>query len=112
MQCEVDPTLEITATTHATWYGAPAPLFCGPKTTYPFTGYWDHSYACNKAWANPPEYCDVYEGQKAGRFNNDSPYANRNGRTDVEGCCYWGRGVIQVRGGTLNFDKHIFVLFA
>ncbi|EJK55173.1 hypothetical protein THAOC_25123 [Thalassiosira oceanica] len=104
MQCQVDPTLQITATTHASWYGAPAPLFCGPKSTYPFTGVWDHSYECNKAWANPPEYCDVYEGQKAGRFKNDSPYANRNGRTDVEGCCYWGRGVIQTTG-VCNFGK-------
>ena len=23
MECEVDPTMEITAVTHATWYGAP-----------------------------------------------------------------------------------------
>ena len=29
---------------------------------------------------------------------------NANGRTDVEGCCYWGRGVIQTTG-ICNFGK-------
>jgi len=53
---------------------------------------------CNKPWANPPEYCDVYEGQKAGGFVNTSPVPSSSGRTDVEGCCFWGRGVIQTTG--------------
>ena len=39
----------------------------------------------NKGWANPPETCDVYEGQKAGRYDQSKPYANAAGRTDVEG---------------------------
>ena len=43
MQCEVDPNMSITATTHATWYGAPPPLFCGPKKEFPFVGYWDYN---------------------------------------------------------------------
>jgi hypothetical protein len=76
-------------------YGAPGPLFCGPKAKYPFTGFWDYSKECNKPWANPPEYCDVYEGQKAGGFDNSMAVPNSMGRTDVEGCCFWGRGVIQ-----------------
>jgi len=46
-------------------------------------------------------------GQKAGRYDNSVPVANRNGRTDVEGCCWWGRGVIQTTGicnyGRLNY---------
>lgn len=37
MECEVDPEMTITATTNAKWYGAPGPLYCGPKSLYPFT---------------------------------------------------------------------------
>ncbi|KAL7509036.1 hypothetical protein ACHAXN_008233 [Cyclotella atomus] len=106
-QCAVDPEMTITATTHASWYGAPPGLFCGPTSTYPFTGYWDYSHWCDNPWANPPEYCDVYEGQKAGGIDNTEAVANRAGRTDVEGCCWWGRGVIQTTGvcnyGKLNY---------
>jgi hypothetical protein len=104
MECPVNPNMKIKASTNAKWYGAPAPLFCGPKTDYPFTGYWDHSVECNKPWANPPAYCEEYEGQKAGAFNNNSPVPNSSGRTDVEGCCFWGRGVIQTTG-VCNFGK-------
>ena len=113
--------MTITATTNAKWWGAPAPLFCGPKELYEFTGSWDHSIACkcfwrtilniefvsqgyilsrlmipgDDQWANPPTSCDDYEGQKGGGFKNGSPSPNALGRTDVEGCCWWGRGVIQ-----------------
>lgn len=52
---------------------------------YSQTGYWDYAYECNNPWANPPESCDVYEGQKAGKEINDEPYPNAAGRTDVEG---------------------------
>ena len=89
MECPVDPNMSITAVTHAKWYGAHAPLYCGPKTDeQPFSGFWDYGYECNKGWANPPESCDVYEGQKAGKFDQSRPYANTAGRTDVEGCCW------------------------
>ena len=89
MECPVDPNMSITAVTHAKWYGAPAPLYCGPKTDeQPFSGFWDYGYECNKGWANPPESCDMYEGQKAGKFDQSRPYANTAGRTDVEGCCW------------------------
>ena len=99
MECPVDPNMSITAVTHAKWYGAPAPLYCGPKTNeQSHSGFWDYGYECNKGWANPPETCDVYEGQKAGKFDHSRPYANTAGRTDVEGCCWWGRGVIQTTG--------------
>lgn len=116
MACPVDPGMEIKATTNAKWYGAPAPLFCAPKSKMPFTGYvlhlivasvlpwvrqlifdahicryWDHSVECNKPWANPPEHCKEYKDQKAGAFNNSAPKANSSGRTDVEGCCFWGK---------------------
>ena len=38
MECPVDPNMEITAVTHAKWWGAPGPLMCGPKSKYPVTG--------------------------------------------------------------------------
>jgi len=111
MECKVDPNMKITATTHAKWYGAPAPMFCGSKKEYPFTGYWNYGLECNLAWVDPPKTCDVYEGQKAGGFDNTSPVANNSGRTDVEGCCWWGRGVIQTTG-ICNFGKLNYFLGA
>ena len=98
MECPVDPDMSIKAVTHAKWYGAPGPLFCGPKTEYPHVGIWDYTYHCDNVWADPPEYCTVYEGQKAGRYDNSEAVPNFAGRTDVEGCCWWGRGVIQTTG--------------
>jgi len=88
MECPVDPNMSIKATTNAGWWGAPAPLFCGPKSEYPHTGVWEMGYYCDNKWAIPPESCDDYPGQKSGRYDNSSPVANRGGRTDVEGCCW------------------------
>eukprot|EP00516_Mucochytrium_quahogii_P003204 CAMPEP_0203747564 /NCGR_PEP_ID=MMETSP0098-20131031/2675_1 /ASSEMBLY_ACC=CAM_ASM_000208 /TAXON_ID=96639 /ORGANISM=" , Strain NY0313808BC1" /LENGTH=538 /DNA_ID=CAMNT_0050636017 /DNA_START=131 /DNA_END=1743 /DNA_ORIENTATION=- len=108
MMCELDLEMEQNASTHATWYGAPKPLYCGPKTRYPTTGYWDHSAECNRPWASPPETCTEYPGQRAGKEVTTNPgYASVAGRVDVEGCCWWGRGVIQTTGrcniGKLNY---------
>ena len=75
-----------------TGYGAPGPLFCGPKSKYPFTGYWDYGYMCDFPWKNPPQFCEDYPGQKGGQAVNDEPVPNGGNRTDVEGCCWWGRG--------------------
>lgn len=83
MECPIDTQMEITATTHAAWYGAPPGLFCAPKTKLPVTGVWDQDYWCDNKWEG--ESCDVYEGQKSGRFDNDVGVANQAGRTDVEG---------------------------
>jgi len=104
MQCDVNPQMEMKAVTNAKWYGAPQPLYCGPKTKYPETGYWNFNAECNRPWANPPELCTAYPGQKAGKEVLSPAVANRNGRTDVEGCCWWGRGVIQTTG-ICNFGK-------
>ena len=154
MQCDVDLDMELTATTQASWYGAPGPLFCGPKVSavrlfgraastfgrqgsqcnaslvqIPVSGvsavrlfgraaptvgrqrsqcktcfcttcrYWDYSYTCDYSWKDPPEYCSDYPGQKGGRYVNEGDEGgiaggvpNASGRTDVEGCCWWGRG--------------------
>jgi hypothetical protein len=35
MACEVDSNMEQVAYTNAKWYGAPGPLYCGPKSKYP-----------------------------------------------------------------------------
>jgi len=57
--------------------------------------------------------CRDYEGIKAGGWNgcgaggcanSPAPVFHRAGRTDVEGCCWWGRGVIQTTG-ICNFGK-------
>ena len=94
MQCQVDPNMELKATTQASWYGAPGPLFCGPTSVYPTTGYWDYTYTCDYSWEDPPRYCTDYVGQKGGRYDNSEVVMNRNNRTDVMGCCWWGRGCV------------------
>mmetsp|Transcript_28712 Transcript_28712/g.60380 ORF Transcript_28712/g.60380 Transcript_28712/m.60380 type:complete len:514 (-) Transcript_28712:81-1622(-) len=101
--------MRLVAATNANWYSAPAPLFCEPKddSENGFTGYWDYTLVCNNPWADPPMTCSDYEGQQGGGFVNRAPMENRNGRSDVEGCCWWGRGVIQTTGpcnfGRLNY---------
>ena len=116
--CQVDPNMEIVGKTHAGWYGAPPPLFCAPSKN---TGYWD----AQSGWCDPKvtrtpfndkEYisamlngtedpCRFYSGQKAGNVNQTPSYNNsENPRNDVTGCCWWGRGVIQLTG-TCNIGK-------
>ncbi len=94
MQCDVDTDMALKATTQASWYGAPGPLFCGPTTLYPTTGYWDYTYTCDYSWEDPPRYCTDYPGQKGGRYDDSEATKNRNNRTDVMGCCWWGRGCV------------------
>jgi hypothetical protein len=129
MACEVDPEMELVASTNAKWYGAPGPMFCAPKSKVPKAPRWEHS----KGWCDPnqdypklegdaffanvngegSETCGVYEGQKAGGWelcngescpNAAAPVFGQEARTDVEGCCWWGRGVIQTTG-VCNFGK-------
>jgi hypothetical protein len=130
MACENDPEMEMVASTNAKWYGAPGPMFCAPKSKVPKAPRWDHS----QGWCNPAEeypkiegddfwaavtgnrgddQCGVYEGQKAGGWthcegagcaNAEAPIFGQPARTDVEGCCWWGRGVIQTTG-VCNFGK-------
>lgn len=118
MACPKDPTMQMTASTHAKWYGAPGPLFCAPKSALiaagvskdGTTGHWDYGSDCYPYPATQPGFlessadaflrpkCEVYAGQKAGGYVFD-------GSGDaVEGCCWWGRGVIQTTG-RCNFGK-------
>jgi len=139
MACDVDPNMEKRATTQAGWYGAPAALFCAPRSKVPKAPRWDYT----APWCAPPggwdhkppfsddvpldtyfEYvkgggsCKDYSGIKTGgwTFNGagctsgacpGSPaplFKKPQGRVDVEGCCWWGRGVIQTTG-VCNFGK-------
>lgn len=64
----------------------PPPFFCGPRMYFPSTGYYDAEYNV---------------------VRNQEPFANRAGRTDVQSCCFWGRGAAQIKGaclyGKLNY---------
>jgi hypothetical protein len=81
LECVVDQEMEIHGVTHARWVGAPPPMYCGNRPV----GYWDHT---------------------TGLEVNEPPFKNKAGRSDTIGCCWWGRGVLQVRGicsyGKLN----------
>lgn len=116
--CPRAPKMEVMATTHAGWYGAPAPLFAAPDSVFQeagilvngSVGYWNYG---GGHCANPPERidtskqpwerneCQVYVGQKSGQFVHNGAAGK-----SVEGCGWWGRGVIQTTGrqnfGTLN----------
>ena len=135
MQCKVDPNMIVKGFTHAAWWGAPPPLFCAPKSlTGPNLGYWDTGGTTDcwpytgKGITDANEYvqymksgqmCQNYDNQKAGFSNISTPVQNmklddtvsgmsyKTPRSDVEGCCWWGRGVIQTSGpcniGKLNY---------
>ena len=86
MACAVDLDMELTAATFSREVGSPPPLTCAPRSQMPYTGYWDTELI---------------------REENSEAYANENGRVDVSGCCWWGRGVLQMKGvcafGRLNY---------
>lgn len=127
-ECPQDLNLELTATTNAAWIGAPPPLFCGPKSKYDGLGYWNPQQFCggvDQTCVGEPFY---YDGQTAGvhipvseddrfpEFFYTNPLPDADGNTpnarspdafpatNVEGCCWWGRGVIQTTG-RCNFGK-------
>jgi len=87
MACQVDPDMYITAVTSDRTLGAPPALQCGPRSRIPSSGFWD-----------PAENAESDEGEA---------FANLVGRTDLEGCCWWGRGLLQMKGpcafGRLNY---------
>ena len=122
MACPRDNSMIISAVTHAKWYGAPGPMFCAPDSYLQSlglaqangaTGRWNYSSDCWPYPATEPGFtpdatlapylrpeCEVYAGQRAGRYQWDGSGGS------VEGCCWWGRGVIQTTGrcnfGILN----------
>ena len=87
MECVVDTNMKLQATTSLLYPNAPPPLSCRPRSiSESYTGYWDAG-----------------SGKEMVIF----PYENSYGRTDTEGCCYWGRGAIHTKGicnlGKLNY---------
>jgi hypothetical protein len=123
--CPENSQMQLEASTNADWWGAPPPLFCGPKSTYNNLGYWNPLKSCG----GPNNSCEGepfhYDGQQGGvyvpmsadprypNFYYANPLPDENGvtpnprppaRTNVEGCCWWGRGVIQTTG-RCNFGK-------
>ncbi len=113
--CPRNPKMETTAITHAKWYGAPAPLFTAPDSVLQekgllvggHVGRWDHNPGCTPVagivdkskQAYQRKECEIYDGQQAGRFIWDGSAGK-----SLEGCGWWGRGVIQTTG-RLNFGK-------
>ncbi|SMY34004.1 Ig-like domain-containing protein [Photobacterium andalusiense] len=115
--CPRDNKMEVSALTHAKWYGAPAPVFAAPDAVLEergllvngAVGRWTNNGHCNdvpekvdtskQVWER--DTCKTYVGQQAGTFIWDG-----SSQESVEGCGWWGRGVIQTTGrqnfGTLN----------
>jgi hypothetical protein len=88
MSCNVDDNMVmVSASTAISQGGRPPPPFkCRPKEDLSdYAGYWD---------------------SRTGEASTN-PYANALGRIDIEGCCWWGRGVLLTRGvcniGRLNY---------
>jgi len=74
MACDVDPNMELRAVTHATWYGAPPPLFCAPKSKVPKAPKWNHA----SPWCALEGEANKFQG---GEINQDFfDYVN-NGRS-------------------------------
>lgn len=137
MECPVNPNMEKRAQTQAQWYGAPPKLFCAPRSKVPKAPRWDYlgpwcppgdpkfpddvSLGDYFTYVNGGGSCKDYTGIKSGGWKytgsgcvngacpgSDAPkFGQPAGRTDVEGCCWWGRGVIQTTGvcnyGKLNY---------
>eukprot|EP00580_Thalassiosira_gravida_P020450 CAMPEP_0201681386 /NCGR_PEP_ID=MMETSP0494-20130426/51081_1 /ASSEMBLY_ACC=CAM_ASM_000839 /TAXON_ID=420259 /ORGANISM="Thalassiosira gravida, Strain GMp14c1" /LENGTH=522 /DNA_ID=CAMNT_0048165129 /DNA_START=676 /DNA_END=2244 /DNA_ORIENTATION=+ len=86
--CLVDTSMEVTAVSQMNQVRAPPPFECRPSTggSNSYAGYWNTN---------------------TGTEIKNTPYSNTAGRIDVEGCCYWGRGVLLTRGscniGKLNY---------
>lgn len=64
----------------------PPPFECMPKSILPTSGFWE---------------------EPTNTLNNRISYPNSFGRTDIEGCNFWGRGVLHTRG-SCNFGKFNF----
>merc|ERR1711920_1177435 len=125
---------EMRAVTQAGWYGAPAKLFCAPRSRVPKAPRWNYgSPWCGNTekftedvdlttyfeYVNGAGGCKDYPTQKAGGWTFSGCSAEGcagpaaplfgvpEGRTDMGGCCWWGRGVIQTTGvcnyGKLNY---------
>lgn len=124
MACPLDTNMYITAVTASRELGAPPPMQCGPKYRIPSTGYWNfeemqettevslNTMAKYSTLFSPHQLCIVnvkrsYIISLSWLRHYQLAYANDNARVDVEGCCWWSRGVLQTKGrcayGQLNY---------
>lgn len=89
-QCSLDKTMGVTAV-HSDAESKAPPLTCQAKTSEDGSGIF-------------PGYYDRFDDVVV-----QSPYANTLGRTDIEGCCWWGRGVMMTRGRCTigKLDKYL-----
>jgi len=74
----VDVNMEMVSSGYSTSMigRAPPPFSCRPRSdSNDYAGYWD---------------------ARTGASSNTA-YSNALGRTDLEGCCWWGRGVLLTR---------------
>ena len=77
-KCSIDTEVSIRAVSKPRGSSAAPPFECTPKDSETsFTGYWE---------------------SKLEFLEDTFPYSNRYGATHVEGCCYWGRGILLTRG--------------
>ncbi len=117
--CPKAPKMEVTAVTNAKYYGAAGPLFAAPDSLFEEAGLyidgkpgrWDYNFHCQNAPALDSNFstpklqawerkeCKVYKGQRAGKYVWDG-----SSKRSLEGCVWWGRGVIQTTGRE-NFGK-------
>merc|ERR1712072_1293705 len=74
MQCDVDPDMELVATTHAKWYGAPGPMLCAPKSKVPHAPKWNHG----------SPWCSKFDERTP--FTGDDFFANVRGEKESENC--------------------------
>lgn len=106
-QCQLDKTMEITAVeghTDAPEFTCRARSFDDESEIFP--GYYDvvddvvidckHCIFCI-AYVYFPKSLLIYD-QINFLLKIPAAYSNTVGRTDIEGCCWWGRGVMLTRG--------------
>lgn len=96
MTCDVDTEAEIEASVAIT--AAPPFLLDAQPLPPPFQ--------C-RAGTNPVGYWD----EVTSRLYEDTTFFNSGGRSDVEGCCYWGRGVLLTRGTVSIVRMFVVSLF-
>ena len=117
--CPKTPKMEATAVTGAKYYGAAGPIFTAPDAVLSELGLlvdgkpgrWEYAGHCNGGPATLDTFnesttegwlrteCEVYKGQKAGKYIWDG-----SSTRSLEGCGWWGRGVIQTTG-RVNFGR-------
>jgi hypothetical protein len=79
MECPIKADMEQVAMANTGWFRAPELLMCCPRLKFQITGFWD----CN-----------------LGREDNVDAYTNARDRVEVEGSCWWGRGVMATHQAT------------